>query len=928
MALSKTLIDEFVKATNDRKHETKETTVYATIVESGSQIGAQFDGSDIITPVHTTANVKDGDRVIVTIKNHEAVVTGSTTAPSASNRDLLDVEGKVAEVDKLIAGAVTVEYLAAETARIELLIADKIGVDELTAESARIEQLIAGKVSADDLDAKYAKIDFANVKELDVENLLVRGSFLTNDINSATGSFSKYLTGVRIHGDIIDANTLKANKLILQGDDGLYYQLNVNSLGEATVSSNPTKYTNNLDGSVLVAESVTASKINVDDLFAQKVTATNMTITGNSTFGSAAGTNIIVDGNTIKFRQATNPLATFGSDSIHLGINSLNSKIYFCNDAGHIWAEKIKKDTDGREVERLGINTEEFYTKSGHVFLGTSTQNLVSGQTEANSSYANIFIDSWQPVNATKSDGSTVGLESHYKPQSRYAAMGIASSANVSEISLETLGTNGRGYLILTDSALDSGIAASYGGPSLDIKANTRLTGVLEATGTVSSDTGLATGGTISSNGNIYLSENADGIFTGGKTTYGEGKEGVHIRKNGRIYMEGGSVTPGLYFYHGGQTSNGAHIIYDSTTDYLKFNNASQYTFGSTIKVNNGVAYTSVNAAGDSRCNLIWLGTDNNLFLGGGSYPPDAVRIVPGSGYGTFVESSLFATASIFSGDKRSTDDGVTGCVLSSSGRLHLQNTTGNPTINFYGNSTSMGSRISYDIANDSLNITSAAGYSFDNDVYFNSSTLYVEESIRIGKDDTSSSLGTRGIGTIWKDGSSHYIITRGTDGLTAYFGWSGSSSYGSVGVLRGRTVKYTNSTGTTTLSDERLKKDFTSLDKYDAFFDALEPCAFRMKGGNSGRYHIGFKARQVEQALLDNGLTTQDFAGFIRMTYTPDPEDPEGNAVYEEAGIKEGDDEFGLIYTEFPALNAAQIQKLKRRVARIEAALGISDVM
>ena len=160
--------------------------------------------------------------------------------------------------------------------------------------------------------------------------------------------------------------------------------------------------------------------------------------------------------------------------------------------------------------------------------------------------------------------------------------------------------------------------------------------------------------------------------------------------------------------------------------------------------------------------------------------------------------------------------------------------------------------------------------------------------------------------------------MERNSDGLTSAFGWAGSSSYATVTMLRGRTCQVKNSSGTSSLSDERLKKDFTELDAWDAFYDALKPCAFKMKNGNSGRYHMGFKAGQVEEALLAAGLTTKDFAGFIRTPYVPDENDPEGSAVYAEAGIEPGDDELGLIYTEFTALNTYQIQQLKKENAKL----------
>lgn len=112
---------------------------------------------------------------------------------------------------------------------------------------------------------------------------LIAKEIIADDITGATGNFTKYLTGVRIIGDLIEANTLKANTLILQGEDGIYRRLNIDALGQAVVDSDP-KYNQGIDGSVLVKESITADKINVTDLFAQNITATG-SIRGLSIIG-------------------------------------------------------------------------------------------------------------------------------------------------------------------------------------------------------------------------------------------------------------------------------------------------------------------------------------------------------------------------------------------------------------------------------------------------------------------------------------------------------------------------------------------------------------------------------------------------------------------------------------------------------------------
>lgn len=196
----------------------------------------------------------------------------------------------------------------------------------------------------------------------------------------------------------------------------------------------------------------------------------------------------------------------------------------------------------------------------------------------------------------------------------------------------------------------------------------------------------------------------------------------------------------------------------------------------------------------------------------------------------------------------------------------------------------------------------------------------YFEGSAYLGYQNSYSN--GRGVYAPYADNNDHAIIYKGTEGLTSYFGWEGSSEYKSTAILRGQTVKYQNSAGTTTLSDERLKKDFETLDEWDKFFDLLEPCSFKMKNGSSGRNHIGFKAQQVEQALIHGGLTSNDFAGFVKMKHISNDESVD-DLVYESAGIQDGDDEYGLIYTEFIAINTYEIQKLKKELMEIKELIG-----
>lgn len=109
--------------------------------------------------------------------------------------------------------------------------------------------------------------------------------------------------------------------------------------------------------------------------------------------------------------------------------------------------------------------------------------------------------------------------------------------------------------------------------------------------------------------------------------------------------------------------------------------------------------------------------------------------------------------------------------------------------------------------------------------------------------------------------------------------------------------------------SDRRLKQAIEyRMDKYENFFMKLKPTQYQLKAGKSKRLHTGFIAQDVERALLESGLTTNDFAG---LTITP----------VQEVNPKDGIDDvfYRLRYGEFISLNTYMIQTLYRRISELE---------
>ena len=91
MNLSQDIITAFVKITNDNKKKNTETTLYGTtVIQNGSKF-VKIDGSDVLTPVQSTAVIRSGARVTIMLKDHQAIVTGNLTDPSASSGDVSDI---------------------------------------------------------------------------------------------------------------------------------------------------------------------------------------------------------------------------------------------------------------------------------------------------------------------------------------------------------------------------------------------------------------------------------------------------------------------------------------------------------------------------------------------------------------------------------------------------------------------------------------------------------------------------------------------------------------------------------------------------------------------------------------------------------------------------------------------------------------------
>lgn len=221
----------------------------------------ELEAKDVEISGKLTAN----EASIESLTAENQTINGKLTAYQA---DIEELQADKIDATEVEATYATIASLNTINANINNLNADygafkSTTTNKLTAHDADIENLETTKLDTETANVTYAQIDFANINQAAVTKLFT-DSGIIKDLIVSEGKITGELVGVTIKGDIIEGGTVKADKLVIKGDNGLYYKLNTDGV---TTETEQTEY-NSLDGSVITAQSITATKIAVDDLVA------------------------------------------------------------------------------------------------------------------------------------------------------------------------------------------------------------------------------------------------------------------------------------------------------------------------------------------------------------------------------------------------------------------------------------------------------------------------------------------------------------------------------------------------------------------------------------------------------------------------------------------------------------------------------------
>lgn len=264
MDLSNSLISQFAKITTDQNGSSTETIVYGTAVSYGDKLYVNIDGSDSITPVVTTSEIKAGERVTILLKDHSATILGNISNPAASTETV----GKVLD-----------EYdtIVARIGDFELIIADKVTTEQLQAELAVINEALIGKATIEQLNAVDAKIANLDVTKLEADVASINQALITK-------------------AEIVDLEAVRASVNVLETDVG-----NIETL----IGGNLTM--DNIQSLVLTSSKVTVDNAFIKDAMIDRVSASKLTAgtidTSLITIGSEDGA-MTITGSLQQFKDA------------------------------------------------------------------------------------------------------------------------------------------------------------------------------------------------------------------------------------------------------------------------------------------------------------------------------------------------------------------------------------------------------------------------------------------------------------------------------------------------------------------------------------------------------------------------------------------------------------------------------------------------
>lgn len=771
-------------------------------------------------------------------------------------------------------------------------------------------RLTATEGVIDSLDANYANIDFTNIGKAAMEYLYSESGLIKN-VTIGDSTITGELVGVTISGDLIKGTTVKADKLVVKGSDGLYYKLNIDAGATTTEEVTDDDLQNGLHGSAIIAKTITATQISVSDLVAFDATIGGFNITNNALYSgvkeSATNTTrgIYLDNEgQLAVGDSSNYLRYYKDSSGNYkleisAVDNLENRVSTVEQTANGLTVKL----DGLEVggRNYILNSDSHtdtvvYSSADGITWGYSTagEMVVTAKPE-NGNWMSWYHPNVIETNFKTGDEFTFSMEikmdvgSYGKP-TMYFKDGLAGGyyALIGEVTTEysTLYCTG----IWNDSTNIqfhlgwSGASGIFYIRKLKFERGNKPTDWSPAPEDVDSKCDSA-----AKTATNYLDFSTSGLVVGDMTASTLGKnvlidsDSVDIRNNTTTLASFGADT----IYLG---KNSEKAVINLCNGSATMTSVDDYDF----KI-----YTDkrlVMSAYSSALLDCWRDSTHMTRISMQSADPDA----------TYMHGGIFCT--IYQDTIKNTFD-----MSGNTTEFKITDGTNETLMHMEENAFKL------DVSGKiRLNAKTGIQIADSNDY---------EAKVTLGNNF----LVDKSINWYWSDNAVHDGIGN-YNGQITYFG-PGDIGEATTTNLRGKYVRlyaheggavYLGASGSTAVtSDRNLKTDILDIDnKYIDFFDRLRPITYKYNKGH--RDHIGFIAQEVEEALIASGLTTEEFAGLIiekDVTLNPNYD---SSMTDEEIKANEThyDTLYSLRYEEFISLLVKKVQSLQEQINQLKETL------
>ena len=395
---------------------------YASI-ENGVITNATIDQADVNNLSSHYASIENGVISNATISyadvddlnaHYASIENGVISNATISYADVDDLNAHYASIENGVITNATISY-----ANVDGLSANYATVANLNAATGRISTIESNYVStnyltsnyidAQHINADYAEIDFSNVIAQNaayekIQDLMIAsGWFETTQVGQETVN---YLTAVHIDADDVDIEHLKVRDLYLfddsQGTEGIWYQLNITAGGLTYSNLTPEMQAEvkaGLHGSNIIAATVTADKIYVQDLSAFRATIAGM-VFGTVTIGGTEYYTLHTAGKTA---VNTDSPGMYTDSMGQFSVGNASNYLMFYKDANNQWqlaisAKQITLDntTLASRIQTLQDqidSTVETWFGSGAPTSSTAPEVNWTGQGEKAKHLGDVYYD-------------------------------------------------------------------------------------------------------------------------------------------------------------------------------------------------------------------------------------------------------------------------------------------------------------------------------------------------------------------------------------------------------------------------------------------------------------------------------------------------------------------------------------------------------